>query len=155
MLTALGLGFAALCLGLLLLLAAPAVTRAAPSQSLAQSARQVQSQLALSPTAASEPTQIDLSQPTVGASSAPAAVPVTTSLGSNGLTIAVILSCLTGVFGLILGSVALSALLRGGYGPFLRALLPGGRRGGRGSSRAQRNGYDRASSRRLAPTRRR
>lgn len=160
--TALGLGFATLCLGLLLLLVAPRATLAAPSQSLAQSARQVQlhpAHLALTPSAPAQPTQIDLSQPTVGASSTPVAAPASTSLGSNGLTIAVILSCLTGIFGLILGSVALSALLRRGYGPFLRTLLPGGRRASRGSSRTQRrgsNGYDRSPApRRPAPTRRR
>jgi hypothetical protein len=66
-------------------------------------------------------------QPTASVST-PAAPATNSSLGSNGLTIATILGCVTGLLGLAIGLVALIALLRGGYGPFLRTLLPGARR---------------------------
>jgi hypothetical protein len=78
-------------------------------------------------TATTQPTSPAFSQPTVGAST-PVAPSTNTALGSNGLTVATILSCVTGILGLVIGLVALTALLRGGYGPFLRTLLPGARR---------------------------
>ena len=65
-------------------------------------------------TATAQPTHGALSQPTVGAST-PIAPATNYSLGSNGLAIATILGCVTGVLGLAIGTVALRALLRG-YG---------------------------------------
>lgn len=46
------------------------------------------------------------------------------STGSSGIELAVALSCLTSVAGLIIAAFTLTALVRTGYGPFLRALLP-------------------------------
>jgi hypothetical protein len=92
-------------------------------------------------TATVQPTSPAFSQPTVGAST-PVAPSTNTALGSNGLTIATILSCVTGILGLVIGLVALVALLRGGYGPFLRTLLPGARRRmARESRNASRSGH--------------
>lgn len=125
----------ALCALVLLFATSHAAALAAPSQSLAHEAGNIQSAQAhpaFAPTATPQPTQIDLSQPTAGAS-LPTTAPATTTLGSNGLTIAVTLSCLTFILGLVVGCAALMVLLRGGYGPFLRALLPGGRRSSRRS----------------------
>jgi len=139
---------------LVLLSTMPRATLAAPSQSLQHGARQLQSaesHPALTPTAVPQPTKIDLSQPTAGPSVA-ATPPASSSLGSNGLTIAVALSCLTFILGLTVGGSALIILLRGGYGPFLRTLLPGGRT----SRRARQYGPNRSPSpRRPAPTARR
>jgi hypothetical protein len=77
--------------------------------------------------ATAQPTHGTLSQPTVGVST-PIVPATNSSLGSNGLAIATILGCVSGVLGLVIGSVALRALVRGGYGPFLRTLLPGAKR---------------------------
>jgi len=44
---------------------------------------------------------------------------------SNGLLLATIFGCTAAVLGLIVGSIALSMLLRRGYGPFLRILAFG------------------------------
>jgi hypothetical protein len=73
-----------------------------------------------SPTPAAVPT---ISAGTAG-SIAPAAPTVT------GATIALGLTCVTAVIGLIIAVVTLRALLRGGYGPFLRALIFGSKAGG-------------------------
>jgi hypothetical protein len=78
-------------------------------------------------TATPEPTSGAFSQPTVGVST-PVAPATNPALGSSGLAIATVLGCVTGVLGLLLGSIALTALLRGGYGPFLLTLLPGAKR---------------------------
>lgn len=77
--------------------------------------------------ASAQPTNGAYSQPTVGVST-PVAPATNPALGSSGLAIATILGCITGVLGLLIGSIALTALLRGGYGPFLRTLLPGAKR---------------------------
>jgi hypothetical protein len=73
-----------------------------------------------SPTPAAVPT---ISAGTAG--SIAAAAPTVT-----GATIALGLTCVTAVIGLIIASVTLRALLRGGYGPFLRALVFGSKAGG-------------------------
>lgn len=150
------LGCFALLILMVVLVAAPHGALAEPARPQAQHSQQVGGRVALTPTVPTEPTQIDLSQPTAAASTvlAPA---TSSSLGSNGLTIAVILSCVAGILGLLTGSFALLALVRGGYGPFLRTLLPGKRSNGRyPADRAQRNGHDPSRSpRRPAPTRRR
>ncbi|HZC05965.1 MAG TPA: hypothetical protein VE338_10015 [Ktedonobacterales bacterium] len=71
----------------------------------------------------------------------PVAVP-TISAGTSGLiapaapalagaTIATTLTCVTTIIGLLIAVVTLTNLLRGGYGPFLRALIFGGKRKGK------------------------
>lgn len=59
------------------------------------------------------------------------------AFGSNGLLLATTSSCIVALLGLLIAAIALSVLLRGGYGPFLKALLRGKRagqaRGKRGS----------------------
>ena len=82
-----------------------------------------------------QPTRVVLAQPTAGASGdaglqglSPAA------FGSNGLLVATTLSCVIGILGLVIAFIALSVLLRNGYGPFLRALLLGKRAGRRSAS---------------------
>lgn len=114
------MGLAAIAWTVALLVLVFAVSSATHAQALPSG---FQSSLA----ATAQPTHSALTQPTVGAST-PIAPATNSSLGSNGLAIATILSCVTGVLGLVIGSVALSALLRGGYGPFLRTLLPGAKR---------------------------
>lgn len=145
-------GFALLLLVLLTqsALAAPHVALSAPN------AQQLHSFVAATRSVTAQPTRNDLIQPTAAAATS-ALPPASTSLGSNGLTIAVILSCVAGALGIIIASVALSALVRGGYGPFLRALLPGRRgAGGPRGDQARLNGHSRSPSpRRPAPTRRR
>ena len=49
-------------------------------------------------------------------------------LTSNGLALATALACLAAILGLIVGSIALTSLIRRGYGPFLRSLLRGKRK---------------------------
>lgn len=61
--------------------------------------------------------------PTISAGSAGSIAPAAPAL--TGATIAVGLTCVTTVIGLIIAVVTLSALLRGGYGPFLRAMVFG------------------------------
>ncbi|HEU0026602.1 MAG TPA: hypothetical protein VFQ25_05755 [Ktedonobacterales bacterium] len=46
------------------------------------------------------------------------------STGSGGIELAVMLSCATSIVGLIIAALTLTSLVRTGYGPFLRALLP-------------------------------
>ncbi len=46
------------------------------------------------------------------------------STSSGGVELSVTLSCITSVVGLIIAAITLTALIRTGYGPFLRALLP-------------------------------
>lgn len=82
-----------------------------------------------------QPTRVVLAQPTAGAGGdaglqglSPAA------FGSNGLLVATTLSCVIGILGLVIAFIALSVLLRNGYGPFLRALLLGKRAGRRSAS---------------------
>lgn len=80
-----------------------------------------------------QPTRVVLAQPTAGVGGdsgvqglSPAA------FGSNGLLVATTLSCVIAMLGLIVAVIALSVLIRTGYGPFLRVLLLGNR-AGRGS----------------------
>ena len=51
------------------------------------------------------------------------------AFGSNGLLLATTSSCIVGLLGLLIAAIALAVLLRGGYGPFLKALLRGKRAG--------------------------
>ena len=74
------------------------------------------------------PTPFTASSISAGASSAIA--PAAPSTGS--ITIAATLTCVTTIIGLIIAVVTLTILLRGGYGPFLRAMLFGAKARGKG-----------------------
>ncbi|HEU5440274.1 MAG TPA: hypothetical protein VFU88_13370 [Ktedonobacterales bacterium] len=77
-----------------------------------------------------QPTKVVFSQPTAGAGSgSPLGGLSPTTFGSNGLLLATTSSCIVSLLGLIIAAIALTVLLRGGYGPFLRALLHGRRAG--------------------------
>ena len=77
-------------------------------------------------TAGPQPTKLVLSQPTVGSGGGGFGGGAA-GLGDSSMFIAVILGCVTSVLGIVIGGVALLALIRNGYGPFLRALLLGKR----------------------------
>lgn len=70
--------------------------------------------------------------------SRPTGVLVLQDVTSNGLAIVAMLSCVVAVVGIFMSSLALHALLRNGYGPFLRSLIRGKRTGNR---RAARRGH--------------
>ncbi len=74
--------------------------------------------------AAATPTLDPLIVPTSAAATGSALSSTAVSTGSGGIELAVTLSCITTVAGLIIASITLTALIRTGYGPFLRALLP-------------------------------
>ncbi len=75
-----------------------------------------------------QPTKVVLSQPTVGTGGGgPLGAFNVASNGANGVWIASLLGCFTAVLGILVAAVALSVLVRGGYGPFLRALALGPR----------------------------
>jgi hypothetical protein len=57
--------------------------------------------------------------------------------GPNGLVIATITGCITGLVALITTVIAFTVLRRGGYGPFLRTLLLGKRAAKRDISRTR------------------
>lgn len=61
--------------------------------------------------------------PTIAVTSAPASNGGSVSTSSSGIALAVTLSCITTVAGLVIFAGTLVALLRTGYGPFLRALI--------------------------------
>jgi hypothetical protein len=85
-----------------------------------------------------QPTRVNFSQPTVGASARFDSPGITgASGGPNGLVIATITGCITGLIALITTVIAFTVLRRGGYAPFLRLLLLGNRLGMRGQSRAR------------------
>lgn len=73
---------------------------------------------------APQPTKVNFAQPTVGLSANSAQANTTGGVTSSGLLIAALMSCGVMILGVIIAGIALSMLLRGGYGPFLRALLP-------------------------------
>jgi hypothetical protein len=99
-------------------------------------------------TAGPQPTRVNFSQPTVGASTRFDSPGITGAPGGpNGLVIATITGCITGLIALITTVIAFTVLRRGGYAPFLRLLLLGNRLGMRGQSRA-RAARGRGSSRR-------
>src|SRR5579859_1776258 len=76
-------------------------------------------------------TRVVYSQATVGANDNSPLQGITPSaFGSNGLLLASTLSCVVAILGVIIAAIALLVLVRGGYGPFLKALL-GGKRAGR------------------------
>jgi hypothetical protein len=85
-----------------------------------------------------QPTRVNFSQPTVGASARFESPGITGAPGGpNGLVIATITGCITGLIALITTVIAFTVLRRGGYAPFLRLLLLGNRAGMRGQSRAR------------------
>jgi hypothetical protein len=99
-------------------------------------------------TAGPQPTRVNFSQPTVGASTRFDSPGITGAPGGpNGLVIATITGCITGLIALIMTVIAFTVLRRGGYAPFLRLLLLGNRLGMRGQSRT-RAARGRGSSRR-------
>jgi hypothetical protein len=65
--------------------------------------------------------------PTISAGSAGSIAPAAPAL--TGATIATALTCVTTLIGLVIAIITLSILLRGGYGPFLRAMIFGAKRG--------------------------
>ncbi|HLZ24833.1 MAG TPA: hypothetical protein VKQ30_22155 [Ktedonobacterales bacterium] len=76
-------------------------------------------------------TRVVYSQATVGTNDNSPLQGITPSaFGSNGLLLASTLSCVVAILGVIIAAIALLVLVRGGYGPFLKALL-GGKRAGR------------------------
>jgi hypothetical protein len=82
------------------------------------------------PANGAQPTKVVFSQPTGGSSDGgPLQGLSPGAFGSNGLLIAMTMSCLVGVLGLGVAAVAITVLVRGGYGPFLKALLRGKRAG--------------------------
>jgi hypothetical protein len=85
-----------------------------------------------------QPTRVNFSQPTVGASARFDSPGITGAPGGpNGLVIATITGCITGLLALITTVIAFTVLRRGGYAPFLRLLLLGNRAGMRGQSRGR------------------
>jgi hypothetical protein len=89
-------------------------------------------------TAGPQPTRVNFSQPTVGASARFDSPGITGAPGGpNGLVIATITGCITGLIALITTVIAFTVLRRGGYAPFLRLLLLGNRLGTRGQSSAR------------------
>lgn len=77
--------------------------------------------------------------PTISAGSAGSITPAAPTL--TGATIALGLTCVTAVIGLIIAVATLSALLRGGYGPFLRAMVFGSK-AAKGSAQTSLNDGD-------------
>lgn len=71
-----------------------------------------------------QPTKVSFAQPTIGASGGGGPVGASGGVTSSGLLIATLLSCGVTIMGIIIAAVALTKLVRGGYGPFLKALLP-------------------------------
>jgi hypothetical protein len=94
----------------------------------------------LRPAATPQPGTDPFSQPTAVASNQPAPASSSSDIGASGLMIATAVGCVAGVLGAIVGLISLIVLLRGGYGPVMRALLrrpSKGRDGRRGAA-----GYD-------------
>ena len=88
-------------------------------------------------TPAPQPTRVNFSEPTVGASARFDSPGITGAPGGpNGMVIATITGCITGLIALITTAIAFTVLRRGGYAPFLRLLLLGNRLGMRGQSRS-------------------
>src|SRR5579872_5882427 len=83
-------------------------------------------------------TRVVFSQPTVGASdNGPLQGLTPSAFGSNGLLLASTLGCVVAVLGIIIAAIALLVLVRGGYGPFLKALLRGKRADRKRGDRAE------------------
>ena len=73
---------------------------------------------------AATPTLDPLIVPTSAAAAGSGVSTSALSTSSGGVELAVTLSCVTTIAGLVLAALTITALIRTGYGPFLRALLP-------------------------------
>ncbi len=92
-----------------------------------------------------QPTRVVFTQPTVGSDGGgPLQGLSSSAFASNGLLIATTLSCVAAVLGIIIAAVALSVLIRGGYGPFLKSLWRGRRGSRRGHGPRQPHGASHA-----------
>lgn len=74
-----------------------------------------------------QPTKVVFAEPTFAASTDPSGGLTDVAGGANSLLFASALGCGVGVLGLVIAAIALTVLLRGGYGPFLRQLVLGKR----------------------------
>ncbi len=90
-----------------------------------------------------QPTKVVLAQPTVSSGSdSPLGSLSPGAISSNGLLLATSLSCVVAILGLIVAVIAMSRLINGGYGPFLKVLVLGKRAGGpRGKAGAVADAY--------------
>jgi hypothetical protein len=83
-----------------------------------------------------QPTRVNFSQPTIGASGNFNSPGIAGAPGGpNGLVIATITGCVTGLLALIITVISFIVLRRDGYAPFLRTLLLGSRGKKDGQSR--------------------
>ncbi len=89
-----------------------------------------------------QPTKVVLAQPTFQAGTDINGGPSDALSGANGLVLATVVGCVTGVLGIIIAAISLMVLVRGGYGPFLKQLL----RGKRGAKRGKNGGGKRGAS---------
>lgn len=75
-------------------------------------------------------TRIDLSQPTLGTSASDTVSTFTPSnLASNGLAVFTTLGCIVGLIGLLAVAITWITLVSDGWGPMLKAVVRGNRRG--------------------------
>lgn len=81
-------------------------------------------------TPADTPTPIPASNITTNSSSGSSNQIVAAAPSMTGIIIATTLTCIMGVAGLVITYMTLTRLLRGGYGPFLRAMVFGSKGGG-------------------------
>ena len=87
-----------------------------------------------------QPTKVSFAQPTIGAGGGGGAVGSSGGITSSGLVISMLLSCGVTIMGIIIAAIALTKLVRGGYGPFLKALLPFSKRWMKGKPAANLTG---------------
>lgn len=71
-----------------------------------------------------QPTKVSFAQPTIGAGGGGGPAGSSGGITSSGLLISMLLSCGVTIMGIIIAAIALTKLVRGGYGPFLKAMLP-------------------------------
>ena len=106
----------------------PTITPTAPPASTATSVPPTATTAPLAPTPVT--TRIDLSQPTLGTSTGDTASTFTPSnLASSGLAIFTTLGCIVGLIGLLAVAIAWITLVSDGWGPMLKAVVRGNRRG--------------------------
>lgn len=97
-----------------------------------------------------QPTKVSFAQPTIGASGSGGPISASGGITSSGLLIAALLSCGVTIMGVIIAAIALTKLLRGGYGPFLKNLVlyskrrmkRQGRRGVESAAEPEYDGWD-------------
>jgi hypothetical protein len=89
-------------------------------------------------TPAAQPTRAVFSEPTLGSSAASGAAGITPdNLASYGLVISTVLGCFMGVVGLLMAGFTGLTLTSGGWGPVVKAVLLGNRRGKRRFGRGE------------------